>query len=91
MMRREGGRERAGGKKDGGSPSPPPLRTDKGVGPYSGRPTPRPDRPADIPAEIIPHTTSLNTNGVKGRIFCVGDRYKGVKHLSWSTTVAARQ
>jgi hypothetical protein len=77
------------------------------------------------------HTTSFNTNGVKGRIFCVGDRYthysasgigthtrkgthhcslqrghipvtkgdtfcvgdrlKGVKHSSWSTTLVARQ
>jgi hypothetical protein len=37
------------------------------------------------------HTTSFDTNWVKGRIFCVGDRWKGVKHSSWSTTVVARQ
>jgi hypothetical protein len=30
---------------------------------------------------------SCNTNWVKGGIFCVGDRYKGVTHSSWSTTV----
>jgi hypothetical protein len=39
---------------------------------------------------IYTYTTSFNTNWVKGRIFCVGDR-KGVKHSSWSTTVVARQ
>ncbi len=27
---------------------------------------------------------------VEGRIFCVGDRCKGVKHSSWSTTLVAR-
>jgi hypothetical protein len=44
----------------------------------------------DPPRNAETHATSSNTDWVEGRIFCVGDRQKGVGHSSWSTTGIAR-